>query len=184
MRVRVANTNRVTLGVVVAAFATTSLTGAAQNARLRPDGCWDPVHAAGPTCADSDARSTAPVRPLPAGDAPEFLRAFVEPIVAPPAWRRIYHEVERCAGASGNYARVRWAVMAAPLSGVKGPTYAFTIRDRIVLVRGDTTYLRHEMLHHILEVSGWQPRSLEKGEHYSIADLHPQPPFGRCTSGH
>jgi hypothetical protein len=160
MRVRAAGAHTMTIGIVVAALAAASLPGAAQDTH------------------------PAPMQPLPAGDAPEYLRAFVQPIVAPVAWRRIYHEVERCAGTSGDYARVRWAVMAAPLSGEKGPTYAFTIRDRIVLVRNDTTYLRHEMLHHILQVSGWNPRPLGKGEHYSVADLHPQPPFGRCTGGH
>jgi hypothetical protein len=173
-----------TVGVVVAAFTATSLTGAAQDASLRPGGCWDSTRAAAPACADSDARTAAQAQPLPAGDAPEFLRAFVQPIVAPVAWQRIYHEVEQCAGVSGDYERVRWAVMDSPLSGQKGLTYAFTIRDRIVLVRDDTTYLRHEMLHHILQVSGWTPRSLARGEQYSIADLHPQPPFGQCTGGH
>jgi hypothetical protein len=184
MRVRASGAQTLTVGIVVAAFTATSLSGAAQDAPLRPGGCWDPTLAAAQTCADSGARRTAPMQPLPAGDAPEFLRAFVQPLVAPVAWQRIYHEVEQCAGASGDYARVRWAVMNAPLSGEKGLTYAFTIRDRIVLVRNDTTYLRHEMLHHILQVSGWTPRSLGKGEQYSIADLHPQPPFGRCTGGH
>jgi hypothetical protein len=184
MRVRIASTQTVTLGVIVAALTAMSLSSVAQGARLHPTGCWDPNHAASLTCPDSNARPPAPAQPLMAGDAPELLRVFVQPIMAPPAWRRIYREVERCAGAKGNYARIRWAVMAAPISGVKGPTYAFTIRDRIVLVRDDTTYLRHEMLHHILETSGWHPRSLGMGERYSIADLHPQPPFGRCTSGH
>jgi hypothetical protein len=184
MRARAAGAQTITLGVVVAAFAATSLTGAAQDAQLRPAGCWDPTLASAKTCADSGARRKTPAEPLPAGDAPEFLRAFVQPIVAPAAWQRIYHEVEKCARASGDYARIRWAVMSAPLSGEKGLTYAFTIRDRIVLVRNDTTYLRHEMLHHILQVSGWNPRALGTGERYSIADLHPQPPFGRCTGGH
>jgi hypothetical protein len=182
MRVRASGARILTVGVVVAAIAATSLTGAAQDASMHSGGCLDPTRAAAQTCADSVARPMT--QPLPAGDAPEYLRAFVQPIVAPVAWQRIYHEVEQCAGASGDYARVRWAVIDAPLSGEKGLTYAFTIRDRIVLVRNDTTYLRHEMLHHILWVSGWNPRSLGKGERYSIADLHPQPPFGRCTGGH
>ena len=75
-------------------------------------------------------------------------------------------------------------VVTWPLRGPKGPTYAFTIGRRIVLVRGDTTYLRHEMLHHVLEVGGWQPRRLRPGEQYTIADLHPMPLFGLCTGGH
>jgi hypothetical protein len=123
-------------------------------------------------------------RPLPAGDAPAFLLASVQPIDAPKAWRTVYHEVEHCAGMLGDYDHIRWAVMNAPLQGPKGPTYAFTVGSRIVLVRQDTTYLRHEMLHHILEVAGWKPRALQPGEHYSIADLHPMPLFGLCTGGH
>ncbi len=92
--------------------------------------------------------------------------------------------MERCAGKTGNYDAIRWAEMEAPLRGPKGPTYAFTVGRRIVLVRNDTTYLRHEMLHHVLEVSGWHPRALKPGEHYTIADLHPMPLFGLCTGGH
>jgi hypothetical protein len=109
--------------------------------------------------------------------------ASVQPITAPAAWRRIYHEVERCAGMKGSYDAISWSVMEAPLEGPKGPTFAFTIGRRIVLVRNDTTYLRHEMLHHILEVGGWEPRPLKPGEHYTIADLHPKPLFSRCTGG-
>jgi hypothetical protein len=123
-------------------------------------------------------------QPLPAGDAAAFLLASAQPLKAPASWRRIYHEVERCAGRWGDYDAIRWGVMEAPLQGPKGPTYAFTVGRRIVLVRGDTTYVRHEMLHHILEVSGWQPRALEPGEHYTIADLHPMPLFGLCTGGY
>jgi len=120
---------------------------------------------------------------LPAGDTPAFLTVSVQPIRAPAEWRSIYRQVERCAGLAGNYDSVRWAVMPAPMQGPKGPTYAFTVNQRIVLVQGDTTYLRHEMLHHILEVAGWRPRTLKAGERYTIADLHPLPIFGRCTGG-
>jgi Zn-dependent protease with chaperone function len=134
--------------------------------------------------APSPAADNRRAQPLPAGgDAPAFLLASVQPIEAPKAWRRIYHEVEHCAGKAGDYDAIRWAVMEEPLRGPKGPTYAFTTGSRIVLVRNDTTYLRHEMLHHILEVAGWQPRPLRPGEHYSIADLHPMPLFGLCTGG-
>ncbi|HEX5831427.1 MAG TPA: hypothetical protein VFY16_10635, partial [Gemmatimonadaceae bacterium] len=98
-----------------------------------------------------------------------------------PAWRAIYAEVEACAARRGNFDAIRWAVMAAPLRGPDGPTYAFTHGDRIVLVQGDTTYLRHEMLHHILETSGWRPRPLAEGEQYTIEDLHPAPMFDACT---
>ena len=70
-------------------------------------------------------------QPLPAGDAPAFLLASVQPLAAPAAWRRIYHEVERCAGKTGDYNAIRWgSVMDAPLRGPKGPTYAFTVGGR------------------------------------------------------
>jgi len=65
-------------------------------------------------------------QPLPAGDAPAFLLASVQPIEAPESWRRMYHEVEQCAGRRGDYDAIRWGVMEAPLQGPKGPTYAFT----------------------------------------------------------
>lgn len=89
--------------------------------------------------------------------------------------------MERCAGLPGKYDAIRWSVMQAPIRGPKGPTNAFTVGQRIVLVQGDTTYLRHEMLHHILDVAGWRPRVLKAGEQHTIADLHPMPLFGLCT---
>ena len=148
------------------------------------------VNEAGVPGSDSEVRqptvasSSSTSQPLPAGDAPAFLLASVQPLKAPASWRRIYHEVEQCAGKRGNYDAIRWGVMEAPLQGPKGATYAFTVGRRIVLVRGDTTYVRHEMLHHILEISGWHPRTLKPGERYTIADLHPMPLFGLCTGGH
>jgi hypothetical protein len=135
-------------------------------------------------CADSEPRNASAEPPLPAGDAPAFLLASVQPIEAPVQWRAIYRQVEQCAGIVGDYDRIRWAAMAAPLEGPKGPTFGFTVGDRIVLVYNDTTYLRHEMLHHILQTAGWQPRLLQAGERYTIADLHPMPVFGLCTGGH
>ena len=133
--------------------------------------------------AESKPQTAADTRPLPAGDAPAFLFASVQPMNAPETWRVIYHEVEGCAGKMGDYDKIRWASMDAPLLGPKGPTYGFTVGERIVLVRNDTTYLRHEMLHHVLQTAGWQPRALQAGEHYTIADLHPMPLFGLCTGG-
>jgi hypothetical protein len=136
----------------------------------------------GMACANSEPQRETAVRSLPAGDAPAFLFASVQPIKAPQAWRTVYHEVEHCAGMVGDYDQIRWAVMEAPLQGPKGLTYGFNIGSRIVLVRHDTTYLRHEMLHHILQLAGWQPRPLQPGERYSIADLHPMPLFGACAA--
>jgi hypothetical protein len=134
-------------------------------------------------CSNTERSDVTSLQPLPAGDAPAFLLAAVQPIQAPAAWREIYNEVEHCAGLAGDYDAIRWAVMEAPLRGPNGATYAFTVNRRIVLIRGDTTYLRHEMLHQILEVSGWHPKPLASGERYTIADLHPVPLFGLCTGG-
>jgi Zn-dependent protease with chaperone function len=142
-----------------------------------------PRAGAPPQAVRTQAAARSQPQPFPAGDAPAFLLASVQPLDAPAAWRTIYHQVERCAGKTGDYDAIRWAVMEAPLQGPKGPTYAFTVGRRIVLVRNDTTYLRHEMLHHILEVSGWHPRPLREGDRYTIADLHPMPLFGLCTGG-
>jgi hypothetical protein len=148
-----------------------------------PTACAAGIDTGTVACADSEPQDASGERPLPAGDAPAFLFASVQPINAPAAWRTIYHEVERCAGMVGDYDRIRWAVMAAPLQGPKGPTFGFTVGDRIVLVVNDTTYLRHEMLHHVLQTAGWQPRVLQAGEQYTIPDLHPMPVFGLCTGG-
>lgn len=136
-----------------------------------------------PLCSEQRTSEESGTRALPAGDAPAFLFAAVQRIEAPGGWREIYHQVEQCAGMAGDYDAISWAVMEAPLQGPKGPTYAFMIDRKIVLVRGDTTYLRHEMLHHILSVGGWQPPTLQPGERYTIADLHPMPLFGLCTDG-
>jgi hypothetical protein len=135
------------------------------------------------SCTERLKAEESGTRALPAGDAPAFLFAAVQRIEAPSGWRELYHEVEQCAGLAGDYDAVSWAIMEAPLQGPKGPTFAFMIDRRIVLVRGDTTYLRHEMLHHILAVDGWQPPALPAGARYSIADLHPMPLFGRCAGG-
>ena len=163
------------VGMMVAVL----LIGAAPRTRAHSNQCRPQLGAASVACSDSAPQD----RPLPAGDAPAFLLASVQPMKAPKAWRRIYHEVERCAGLVGDYDQIRWAVMEAPLQGPKGPTFAFTVGERVVLVRNDTTYLRHEMLHHILLTAGWRPRALQPGEHYTIADLHPMPLFGLCTGG-
>jgi len=159
------------------------LIGASPRALGHSNPCQPAMASPAVACADSTAKEGANDRPLPAGDAPAFLFASVQPIKAPEAWRTIYREVESCSGKVGNYDRIRWAVMEGPLVGPKGPTYGFTVGERIVLVRNDTTYLRHEMLHHILQTAGWQPRALQPGEHYTIPDLHPMPLFGLCTRG-
>jgi hypothetical protein len=170
------------IGVLLASVSIAPTIRALRPAASGPVPCGVPARGAS-SCDSSRHHASSNAQPFPAGDAPAFLLASVQPIEAPQSWRRIYHEVERCAGKRGNYDAIRWAVMEAPLEGPKGPTYAFTVGSRIVLVRDDTTYLRHEMLHHILEVSGWRPRALEPGEHYTIADLHPMPLFGLCTAG-
>jgi hypothetical protein len=171
------------VGAMVALLPARLLIGAAPRTQPRSNSCQSRIAAPVVTCADSQPQKATAEAPLPAGDAPAFLFASVQPIRAPEAWRATYHDVERCAGKVGNYDQIRWAVMDAPLVGPKGPTYGFTVGERIVLVRNDTTYLRHEMLHHILHTAGWQPRALQPGERYTIADLHPMPLFGLCTRG-
>ncbi|HEV8453700.1 MAG TPA: hypothetical protein VGQ24_02340 [Gemmatimonadales bacterium] len=171
------------VGAIVAVLPAGLLTGTAPRTQAYSNSCRHPIGAAVAACADSEPQEGPGQRPLPAGDAPAFLFASVQPIKAPESWRTVYREVERCAGMVGDYEQVRWAVMDAPLQGPKGPTYGFNVGSRIVLVRNDTTYLRHEMLHHVLQTAGWQPRTLQPGEHYTIADLHPVSLFGLCTGG-
>jgi len=171
------------VGAMVALLPAGLLIGDTPRAPAHSNPCESRIAAAALGCADSEPQKGTAEPPLPAGDPPAFLFASVQPIKAPEAWRAIYHEVERCAGMVGDYDRIRWAVMDAPLQGPKGPTLGFTVGERIVLVRNDTTYLRHEMLHHVLLTAGWQPHPLQPGEHYTIADLHPMPLFGLCTGG-
>ena len=159
------------------------LIGAVPRTEAHSNPCGARNGAAAVACPDSEPQEAAGERPLHAGDPPAFLFASVQPIKAPESWRSVYHAVERCAGLTGDYDQIRWAVMEAPLQGPKGPTFGFTVGERIVMVRNDTTYLRHEMLHHILQTAGWQPRALQAGEHHTIADLHPMPLFGLCTGG-
>jgi hypothetical protein len=168
---------------MVAVLPAGLLIGDSPRARGHSNSCQPAIASTAVACADSEPQEEADGRPLPAGDAPAFLFASVQPIKAPEMWRTIYHQVERCAGMEGDYDRIRWAVMEAPLQGPKGPTFGFTVGERIVMVRNDTTYLRHEMLHHVLQTAGWQPHSLQPGERYTIADLHPMPLFGLCTAG-
>src|SRR3954451_13827093 len=72
--------------------------------------CATGIGRAAVACPDSGPQNASGERPLPAGDAPAFLLASVQPITPPAAWRTIYHEVERCAGMVGDYERIRWAV--------------------------------------------------------------------------
>ena len=82
-------------------------------------------------------------------------------------------------------ARTDFVRGAVPTPGqpLPPPTASQYYDNGTIFVRADTTYLRHEMLHHILEVAGWRPRTLKPGERYTIADLHPMPLFGLCTGG-
>lgn len=131
------------------------------------------------------AYHTESERPLfsgAAGDNPDLPAG--RPIQPPSAWREMYAEVERCAGLTGNFDAVTWAVVDTPIQGSTGQVHGYTQGNRIVLVGDDTTYVRHEMLHHILTIAGWRPHTLRPGERYTIADLHPMPLFGLCTAGH
>lgn len=159
------------------------LIGAVPRTEAHSNPCGARISGAAVACADSEPQEAAQEQPFLAGDAPAFLFASVQPIKAPGAWRSVYREVERCAGLTGDYDQIRWGVMEAPLQGPKGPTFGFTVGERVVMVRNDTTYLRHEMLHHILQTAGWRPRALQPGEHHTIADVHPMPLFGLCTGG-
>jgi hypothetical protein len=172
----------VAVGAMVAVLPAGLLTGALPGAQGHSNSCRPAIASTAGACGDSEPPDNDDGRPLPAGDAPAFLFASVQPIEAPEMWRTIYQDVERCAGMEGDYDQIRWAVMEAPLQGPKGPTFGFTVGERIVLVRDDTTYLRHEMLHHVLQTARWQPHALQPGEHYTIANLHPMPLFGMCTA--
>lgn len=120
---------------------------------------------------------------LPTNGSDLLRLAAPRQLTPPRSWRSVYREVAQCASMQGDYDAIQWGEMEGPLRGPTGTTYAFTTGSLIVLIQGDTTYLRHEMLHHVLTVAGWHPRRLAPGEHYTIADLHPMPPFGLCSGG-
>src|SRR3954471_9209473 len=90
------------LGAIVLLPAAIKLT-APPEIPVRPTACTAGTGPAGVACADSEPQDTAAERPLPAGDAPAFLLASVQPIKAPAEWRAIYQQVERCAGMDGDY---------------------------------------------------------------------------------
>src|SRR5688500_1606061 len=79
--------------------------GAAPRTQAHSNLCRSLIGAAAVACADSEPQQGTGERPLPAGDAPAFLFASVQPIKAPEAWRTIYQKVERCAGMEGDYDR-------------------------------------------------------------------------------
>lgn len=121
------------------------------------------------------ACAASPLEPDPRDD-----REFT----APAAWRAIYAQVEACAGMpEGRYDGIRWfwadSAIASSSGGWGQRDYygeALEPERIIILIRGDTTYLRHEMLHDVLYQHGWRPPA---GASY--ADLHPSPPFGVCA---
>lgn len=115
---------------------------------------------------------------------------IVEAFTPPDTWRSIYEQVESCAGRpQGQYDGIRWfwvdGTNGGPWQGENGNTYGMTIPEdrRIYLIHGDTTYLRHEMLHDVLFQSGWRPTPSGPNGTFTRSDLHPAPPFGLCTGG-
>jgi hypothetical protein len=114
------------VGAIVAVLPAGLLIGSAPRTQTHSNPCRPPIGAVAAACADSEPQEGPGQRPLPAGDAPAFLFASVQPIKAPESWRTIYREVERCAGMVGDYEQIRWAVMDAPLQGPTGPTYGST----------------------------------------------------------
>ncbi len=114
----------------------------------------------------------------------------VDEFTPPQSWRAIYAEVETCAGRpQGQFDGITWYWVetgGGPWVGEGGlPTYGMTRPEsrRIYLIHGDTTVLRHEMLHDVLWQSGWRPTPSGPNGTFTHADLHPAPPFGLCSGG-
>ena len=131
-----------------------------------------------PTLCLVAACAAAPFDPAP--------NIVVDQFTPPPTWRAIYTQVATCAADKvPNFDAIRWYWVetgGGPWQGQDGNTYGMTRPEsrQIYLIRDDTTYLRHEMLHDILWQSGWRPPAKDS---LTIADLHPSPPFGICTGG-
>ena len=112
---------------------------------------------------------------------------IVEAFTPPPEWAAIYAQVEACAGMpEGDFAGIKWfwVLNADTQTGwVSGPgaaahTWGMMLEPQreAYLIHGDTTQLRHEMLHDILVQHGWRPPP-----NATVEDTHPSPPFGVCA---
>lgn len=105
---------------------------------------------------------------------------YVLQIQPGPPVEALYHEVERCAGRLGDFQGLEWYVTAHLIVSPTGErTWGWWRRApdgrrQVVLIAGDSTELRHEILHDVLWVSGWRPSGPDD-------DGHPKPWFGRCA---
>lgn len=103
----------------------------------------------------------------------------VERFTPPPSFERVYHEVEACSGRRGEFAQVEWYWMPGPIALASRQVTGFWKDRRIVMIRDDTSHVRHESLHDVLYVSGWRPVAGAR----TYEDGHPHPPFGWCAPG-
>jgi len=108
---------------------------------------------------------------------------YVTRFTPPPGWRAVYHEVAVCANLTDRgYDKIAWYWVNT--AGEKfwrsenGDTvYAVSepkaTPPRILMPTGDTTNIRHEMLHVILNENGWHPSIPEA--YVTQRELHPGP---------
>jgi len=115
--------------------------------------------------------------------APENLPAvvYVTPVTPPAIWEQIYHEVEQCLGHTGDFAGIRWFVTSTAWRGPNGRADGLWMaradgRRDIVVARGDTAVVRHEIVHDLL----WH-RGPHDERAATSSEVHPVPPFGRCA---
>lgn len=103
------------------------------------------------------AATSVPSRPIGGSTVIYVLR------VAPlPGWAAVYQAVELCAKRKGDYGAIEWYETGHSWRGEGGTTMGLWRHNgrgkpEIILIAGDTTYLRHEILHDILYRSGWRP---------------------------
>jgi hypothetical protein len=79
------------VGAMVMLLPAGLLIGADPRTKAHPNRCESRIPAAAVGCADSEPRKRTEEPPLPAGDAPAFLFASVQPIKAPEAWTQRAH---------------------------------------------------------------------------------------------
>lgn len=111
---------------------------------------------------------------------------YVMRVPAESSWVQMYHEVEKCSGRWGDVESVKWYITDHPVEGdlgtwehpkPSGVSFGIwrVLEDgsrQIVIMRNDTTTIRHEILHDVLWVNGRRGTALD----------HPEPPFGLCAA--
>lgn len=110
---------------------------------------------------------------------------YIQRIEPTPAMAAMYHEVEACVGHRGSFRRIKWYAATAPWTDAqRGKTWGLWSRHRgraqIIAVGADTAILRHEMLHDVLDYTGWKAHRTPADSGSNLPE-HPLPWFDQCA---